>query len=299
MSYKPVNYLEKGDLVYILCTARSAQKDSLQPAIKALEQQGLSVICGDTIGKIEHQQGGSIQQRVDDFNNALSNPDVKAIWIARGGYGTIQILDLIDFNVLLKYPKWIIGYSDITLIHSKIINLGLESIHGLMPMEWTNKSLANQSSFIEVLFNPVVKMMVPNDRGIKPQEIQGTLIGGNLSILYSLLGSDDFPKTHNSILFIEEIDEYLYHFERMLYSLHRAGVLSQLKAIVVGGLTSMNDHDIPFGKTAIQIIEERTAQYSYPVIYNIPAGHVENNQSLIMGRIMNISIEESRITLTQ
>ena len=298
--------LQKGDLVRILCTARSAQIENLQPAASFLRKMELRVDYGATIGKVYHQSGGTAQERLADFLNAWNDPVVAAIWIARGGYGTIQILDGIDFastyldtNRQFQFIKPVIGYSDVTLIHSKMQRAGLPSIHTFMPLEILSRSAFAKASLKQALFGEKITIEIANSGNLKSDHIAGTLYGGNLSILYSMLGSDDLPDFRNGILFIEEIDEYLYHLERMMFSLKRAGKLDGLKSLLVGGMTDMNDHDIPFGKTAFEIIKEQTTGYDYPVVFNVPAGHVKNNCTLKMGMEMQIEITADAITLTQ
>ncbi|MGB5980894.1 MAG: LD-carboxypeptidase [Nonlabens sp.] len=317
--------LKKNDLVRILCTARSAQRAQLQPAVHFLEEMGLRVDYGDTIGKIHHQFGGTAAERLADFQKAWNDPEVKAIWIARGGYGTIQILDDLDFkrvastslshlkknrdagSLSVVEVKPVIGYSDVTLIHNKMQKAGLPSIHAFMPLELNNLTAGatcaersrSKASFQKALFGENIITEIINTNNLTSAEISGILYGGNLSILYSMLGSNDLPSFHDGILFIEEIDEYLYHLERMLFSLKRAGKLHNLKVLLVGGMTDMNDHEVPFGKNAREIILDVTEEYDYPVIFDVPAGHITDNRTLKMGCEMQILITADRIILKQ
>ncbi len=329
--------LQKGDKVRILCTARSAQKSDLINAEEFLESIGLKVDYGDTIGKVHHQFGGTATERFDDFLNAWNDPEVAAIWIARGGYGSVQILEGLDFALMavasaplshLKNDtkmrslcistqhkdssavkgkgslsgvevKPVIGYSDVTLIHNKMQKAGLPSIHAFMPLEVGSRSAFAKASLEKALFNEKITVEIENSRALTPQTINGKLYGGNLSILYSMLGSEDLPDFTEGILFIEEIDEYLYHIERMMYSLKRAGKFNGLKALLVGGMTDMNDHQVPFGKSAHEIIQDLTADFDFPVIFNFPAGHVENNVTLKMGVELEIEILEKQIIFKQ
>ncbi|ARN78531.1 hypothetical protein BST97_11340 [Nonlabens spongiae] len=328
--------LQKGDKVRILCIARSAQKSELKNAESYLQSIGLKVDYGNTIGKVHYQFGGTAQERMEDFIEAWNDPEVAAIWIARGGYGSIQILEGLDFVQMAeastplshrtnftrkrslsistslndhgveahrkkdkKYIKPIIGYSDVTLIHSKMQKAGLPSIHAFMPLEVDTRTAFAKASFRKALFNEEIRVELRNNQNLSPQKIRGKLHGGNLSILYSMLGSEDLPDLTGGILFIEEIDEYLYHIERMMFSLKRAGKFSGLKALLVGGMTDMNDHKIPFGKNALEIIQDLTADYDYPVIFDFPAGHLENNVSLKLGMEMEILIDSNDIIFTQ
>lgn len=308
--------LKPGDNVRIVCTARSARAADLQPAIALLKQWGFMVSLGDTIDQVENQFGGSREERLADFQNAWNDPTVHAIWIARGGYGSVQIIDAIEFSQVIHAPnstqkqisddlndqriiKPVIGYSDVTLIHGKLQSLGLPSIHAFMPLEIPTRSTSSIESLKKVMIGKGVSITLRNDQKHASQRLNGILYGGNLSILYSLLGSDLFPDTTDGILFIEDIDEYLYHIERMMYSLKRAGKLSHLKALLVGGMTGMNDHEIPFGKDVKQIIQDVCAGSSYPVLFDIPAGHVVDNQSLILGADLTIDITTKYIQLKQ
>ena len=305
ITYKPVSYLKQGDCITILCTARSAQREQLSPAVELLQSWGLAVALGDTIDKVDNQLGGTIQQRVADFVNAYTNPEVKAIWIARGGYGTVQIIDEVLLqlqttfkNTAFEHPL-IIGYSDVTVLHTALQKLGLQTVHTFMPLELASKPVKVIDCLHKALLGKTLQVVLKNEQQVPEQQVTAPVIGGNLSILYSLLGSDTLPEFDGHILFIEDIDEYLYHIERMLYALKRAGKLSGLKALLVGSMTAMRDHDIPFGKTAQEIITGITASYDYPVIFNFPAGHIPNNHAIILGKEMHITIDTNSITCTQ
>jgi muramoyltetrapeptide carboxypeptidase len=300
LNYKSASYLKKGDHIRILCTARSADEHQLQPAQKLLKSWGLQVSFGKTIGKKEHQFGGTKEERLADFQQAIDDPEIKAIWIARGGYGTVQLIDAMDFSAFAKAePTTIIGYSDVTLLHGKLQSLGFSSVHSFMPLELKDKPDAGLESLRRTLFGESQILSIKNTFSLTSQVITAPIVGGNLSILYSLLGSDSFPKTEGHILFIEEIDEYLYHIERMMYSLKRAGKLEGLKALLVGGMTDMNDHEIPFGKNAEEIILSLTAGYDYPVIFNFPAGHIKDHRTLQLGKEIHLEITPKIINFTQ
>jgi muramoyltetrapeptide carboxypeptidase len=297
--YKPANYLKKGDRVRILCTARSASESDLALAKNLLESWGLRVSYGKTIGKKDHQFGGTKEERLADFQQAIDDSEIKAIWIARGGYGTVQLIDAIDFSAFAKAePKIIIGYSDVTLIHGKLQSQGFTSVHSFMPLELAQKPKISVESLRKALFGESQTIIIENSYKVPHQVIKAPVVGGNLSILYSMLGSDTFPEMENQILFIEDIDEYLYHIERMMYSLKRAGKLTNLKALLVGGMTDMNDHDIPFGKNAVEIIRSMTQEYDYPVIFNFPAGHITDHRTLQLGGEMTIEILLKTIKFT-
>jgi len=297
--YHLTPFLKLNDHIRILCTARSAQEKDLLPAQKLLESWGLQISYGNTIGKVKNQFGGTKEERLKDFQQAIDDPTIDVIWIARGGYGTVQLIDAVDFSAFAKAePKTIIGYSDVTLIHGKLQSQGFVSIHSFMPLELIKKPDTSIESLRKILFGENQTVFLKNDFKLSEQFIKAPIIGGNLSILYSMLGSDTFPETKDHILFIEDIDEYLYHIERMMYSLKRAGKLKNLKALLVGGMTDMNDHEIPFGKTAQEIIIDITSCYNYPVIFNFPAGHVKDNHSLKLGAEIQLSIKKEHISFT-
>lgn len=290
--------LKPNDHIRILCTARSVQPDELIPASNWLTSLHLRVSYGDTIGAVHHQMGGDITMRRNDLQLAIDDPDVQAIWVARGGYGTIQIIDGIDFSRLTTdQPKLIMGYSDVTVLHSHLSTLGIPSLHTFMPLEFKTQSNQSLQHLSQSLCGKQQSIIIPNTDQLSNQSITGTLIGGNLSILYSLLGSASFPDTKARVLFIEDIDEYLYHIERMLYALQRAGHLDHLAAIVVGGMTAMRDHQIPFGYSVYQIVKSITRAYDYPVVFNYPAGHVQQHFSLKLGQPMTIDINQQHIHL--
>lgn len=300
MNYQSASYLKKGNHVRILCTARSAEEKDLKEAKNLLTSWGLRVSFGKTIGIKDHQFGGCKEVRLEDFQQAIDDPDVHAIWIARGGYGTVQLIDEIDFTAFAKAEhKAIIGYSDVTLLHGKLQSHGCSSVHSFMPLELKSKPASSIESLRKSLFGESQTITIENSSHFKSLEIYAPVVGGNLSILYSMLGSKIFPETKDHVLFIEDIDEYLYHIERMIYSLHRAGKLKGLKALLVGGMTDMNDHQIPFGKNAEEIILSLTEDYNYPVIFNFPAGHIEDNRTLIMGKEMRIEITPETIKFNQ
>ncbi len=279
--------LKKGDTIAIAAPARKVSKDELQNACTVFEQWGLKVLLHPKLFSECNQFAGEDNIRAEVFNDYLKNTEVKAIIAARGGYGSVRIIDRIDFSLLEKYPKWIIGYSDITVFHSHINrNFGLATIHATMPinMQPHNIDIESVDSLQKILMeseelNYTCKLHTLNRVG----EAEGELVGGNLSVLYSLLGSSSDINTKGKILFIEDLDEYLYHIDRMIQALKRADKLSHLQALIVGGMSDMKDNAIPFGKSAEEIIKDAVAEYTYPVIFNFPAGHLSVNKALLFG----------------
>jgi muramoyltetrapeptide carboxypeptidase len=257
----------------------------------------LNVVLGKTIGQEHHQLSGEDATRTIDFQDAINNPAIKAIWCVRGGYGTVKIIDKLDFSALLQNPKWIIGYSDVTVLHSHLHNLGLETLHATMPINIAKNSDEAKETLRKALFGEQLSYQIPTDSLSINGKGKGKLIGGNLSIIYSLMGSNSSMETDGKILFLEDLDEYLYHIDRMMMNLKRSGYLKNLKGIIVGGMTSMKDNEIPWGKDTYQIILEHTKDLKIPVVFNFPAGHIPDNRALIMGRNIILNVDKDTTTV--
>jgi len=294
---KPAN-LKKGDKIAIVSTARKLTLDELQPGIDILESWGLEVVLGDNLFKEDNQFAGTTNDRIADFQRAIDDDEIKAIICARGGYGTVKIIDELDFSKFIKSPKWIVGYSDVTVLHNHINqNFEIETLHAIMPFGFnSNTAEAIKSLRISLFGVSSFYTCKPNEFNIKG-EAEGELVGGNLSIIYSLTGTKSQINTIGKILFIEDLDEYLYHVDRMMMNLDRAGMLSELKGLVVGGMTDMNDNAIPYGKTAKEIILETVKKYNYPVCFDFPAGHIDDNSTLIFGRKTSLKVMEESTEL--
>lgn len=290
-------HLQKGDTVAILATARKNLDDNLKPAIDLLKSWGLNVVIGSTIGLDNNQLAGTDEQRAADFQQQLNNPNIKAIWCVKGGYGTVRMIDLLDFTAFKKNPKWIVGFSDVTVLHNHLNTLGFKSIHGIMPVTVAKATPEAIETLRIALFGEKLKYEIDPFMMNRPGKATGELVGGNLSILYSLFGSPSAIDCTDKILFIEDLDEYLYHIDRMMINLKRNGCLESIKGIVVGSMTKMKDNDIPWGKNAIEIIEDVTKTYNIPVLYNFPAGHIQDNRALILGDIVTINVNEKCSTL--
>ncbi len=290
-------FLKKGDTIAIVSTARKVSKEELKPALKILKNWGLQIVLGKTIEAEENQFAGSDELRASDFQQMLDNPKIKAIWCARGGYGTVRMIDLLDFTEFKKHPKWIIGYSDVTVLHSHIHTLGIATLHAQMPVAIETKTEASVNSIYKTLFGKEYSLTIPSNKNNRIGKASGELVGGNLSILYSLCGSVSAINTDEKILFIEDLDEYLYHIDRMLQNLKRNGMFENLKGLIIGGMTQMHDNEIPFGKTAKEIILDVCKDYNYPIAFNFPAGHLEDNQALVLGREVVLKVEENKVTL--
>jgi muramoyltetrapeptide carboxypeptidase len=286
-------YLKKGDTVALVCTARKFNPEEAQPAIELLQSWGLNVKLGKTIGLDNFQLGGSDEERANDFQEMLDNPEIKAIWCARGGYGTVRIIDKINFSNFQNNPKWIMGFSDVTVLHSHIQNLGVATLHSIMPFSVPKADDKAKESLKKALFGEAISYEVQNSTYNKKGKTTGTLVGGNLSILYSLLGSKSSINTTDKILFIEDLDEYLYHVDRMMMNLKRNGYFDKIKGIIVGGMTDMHDNSIPFGRNASEIILDITQEYNIPICFDFPAGHLSDNRALIFGKEIRFEVGQS------
>jgi len=282
--------LQKGDTIAILATARKNIDDNLKPAIDLLHSWGLEVVIGKSIGLDDNQLAGTDAQRAEDFQQQLDNPNIKAIWCVRGGYGTVRIIDLLDFTQFKQNPKWIIGFSDVTVIHSYVNKLNIATIHAAMPVTVGRASVESVETLRKAIFGENLKYEIPYSPANRLGFAKGEIVGGNLSILYSLMGSNAQIDCKGKILFIEDLDEYLYHIDRMMMSLKRCGCFEGLNGLIIGTMTKMKDNDIPWGKNANQIIEDVTKEYSFPILYNFPAGHFHDNRALIFGKQVSLEL---------
>jgi len=285
--------LKTGDQIALISTARAINPDHLNQAIETLNSWGLKVVIGENLQKVSDQFAGTDSQRANDLQNAINDPNTKAILCFRGGYGSVRILDQVDFTSLKDEPKWICGYSDVTVLHQKLASMGLQSLHSTMPVNFAINSTKALSTLKSALFGTSYSIEAPAHPKNKNGESVAEIVGGNLSIIYSLSGTDIDLKTKGKILFIEDLDEYLYHVDRMMMNLKRSGKLKGLKGLIVGGMTDMNDNTIPFGKAAIEIIEEAVKEYNYPVAFGFPVGHIDDNQTIINGASITFTVNES------
>jgi muramoyltetrapeptide carboxypeptidase len=289
-------YLKKGDKIAIVAPARSIAFEEVHPSIRLFQKWGLEVVLGINIFSKYNQFAGTDKQRLSDLQQMMDDPSIRAIICARGGYGTVRIIDQLDFTGLFRHPKWIVGYSDITVLHSHIQrHCGIETLHATMPfnMKDPDRTVQNAEFLRKALFGEKIFYSKHITFSSRTGLSKGELVGGNLSILYSLMGTSSELDTTGKILFLEDVDEYLYHIDRMMINLKRAGKLKDLKGLIVGGMDRMRDNEIPFGKTAQEIIFEAVSEYSYPVCFDFPAGHGEENGALILGRNVLFIVDEN------
>ena len=290
--------LKKNDKVIFISTAKYSRKEELSFSIKLLESWGLNVDFGKNLYKRNHIFSGSIDERLSDIQYALDNNEYKAIFFTRGGYGSIQILDLINWIKFSNHPKLMIGFSDITIFHSHIINnFNIETIHSNMPYFYINSSKKSIKNLKNILFGNAITYKFKSSKKNKFGECGGKIIGGNLSILCSLLGSTSQINTKNNILFIEDVDEYYYQIERMIYSLKRAGFFDNLKGLVVGKFKKIKDNKIKFGKKLHDIILDLTHEYSFPIAFDLPIGHLFNNNPIIFNTKIKLIVNENFVII--
>ncbi|MFD1629670.1 S66 peptidase family protein [Pseudopedobacter beijingensis] len=275
-------FLKKGDKIAITCPAKFPLV-SMEQAIKLMESWGLEVIIGKTVTSQFHQFAGDDDFRAAEMQTFINDPSIKAIIAARGGYGSVRIVDKIDFSPLMEAPKWIVGFSDITVFHCHLNKLGLQTIHGQMPATIPDSTAAGVESLRRALFGEAIDYVFENAEQLKalpPAEV----IGGNLSILLSVLGSNSDPDYDGKILFIEDVGEYYYSIDRMLRALDRAEKLKNLKGLIMGGFTAIKDNDIPFGFSIEEIVRDVVSKYGYPIVSGFPAGHIDDNWAVVLGK---------------
>lgn len=292
--------LVKGDTIGIIAPSRKVSENDLVDAVNLIESWGYNVEFGKSIFDEKHQFAGSDEDRADDFTSMMKSLNIKAILCARGGYGTVRILEGLNRKVIQQHPKWIIGYSDITVLHSFINQtVGFETIHATMPINLKSGTVVGDSwqKLQHILSGGMVDYKFPSNEINRMGKSTGMLIGGNLSVLYSLRGTFCDLDTSGRILFLEDLDEYLYHIDRMMMNLKISGKLKGLKGLIVGGLTDMKDNAVPFGKTAQEIIADAVADYDFPVAFNFPAGHCEPNLPLILGRKVILDVQTDEVKL--
>ncbi|MCJ8290584.1 MAG: LD-carboxypeptidase [Crocinitomicaceae bacterium] len=286
--------LQKGDLIAIVAPAKSIEREHVLFAKAFFEKEGFRVeISKNCLGE-HHYFSGDEAQRLIDFQSALDNPEVKAIICARGGYGCVQLLDRIQWAAQLREPKWIVGFSDVTYLHQRMQRHEIASIHGTMPLNFQQNSEEALSTLIGCL------MGKPSEISWKPNEYNrlgtatGTLVGGNLSILYALLGTDDQIDFENSILYIEDVGEPIYAIDRMFYAFSKAGIFDKIKGLIVGGMTNLSDTAVPFGKCYEEVILSHFDYRKIPIAFNLPAGHIDDNRALILNA--NVALTASQNT---
>lgn len=302
MSLQQPPYLKMGDTVAIVAPS-GILKNKTQEIDKAknlLISWGLHVVVGKYVFNQANHFAGTDDERHDDFQKALDDPTIKAIWCARGGYGTIRILDKLDFSKFKETPKWIIGYSDITALHNHIHNLGVESIHAMMCTSLKDDFNAIEETIKtckDALFGKPLNYTLQNSKYNKNGTSSGQLVGGNLTMLQAMLGSVSSIDVSGKILFIEEIGEYKYHIDRLLQSLKRAGYFNNCKGVIVGDMTKLRKNTTLWGTSIETLILDALSDYNFPIAFNMPAGHEKDNRALILGRTIGLHVEKDATTI--
>jgi muramoyltetrapeptide carboxypeptidase len=287
--------LQKGDKVAIICMAGKTNLSTIQAAIDILEKWGLQVIVGETVGAVDGVFGGDDNLRKSELQKCLNDPEIKAIFSARGGYGSTRFLDEISWTKFKKKPKWVIGFSDITAVITQINNIGIEAIHGPMPKMFGNKGSEKSLKFLrKTLFGEESEYKIKPNKNNRMGQVSGEIVGGNLCILAHTIGSKSEINTKNRILFIEDISEFYYNIDRMIVQLKRAGKFKNLKGLIVGHFTDCKDSDNPFDKTVEEIVLDQTKEFDFPIAFGFPAGHENENWPIVSGRKVEFSVYKNQ-----
>jgi len=290
-------HLKKGDKIAIVSPAKKLPGD-INSAIAILEQWGLEVVLGENVYAQHHQFAGNDAQRTKDLQTFLDDPGIRAIIASRGGYGTIRIIDELDFIRFKEDPKWLIGFSDLTILLSHLLAaLNTQSIHGQMPKTFEEASPESLESLRKALFGEPLSYEYKSEFKNLEGNAEGIIIGGNLTLLVAAEGSASAIDYTDKILFLEDVGEQEYAIDRMMWMLKRSGKLSRLKGLIVGAFTGVQPEDIPFGSSPEQLILDLVKEYNYPVCFNFPVGHIDDNRTLIVGRKARLSVEQKKVSL--
>jgi len=293
-------FLQDGDTIAIAAPARKISKEELMPSIRFLEREGFNVYYDERLFAQCHQFAGDEATRTAYIQSLLDNPEIKAIWCARGGYGSVRIIDRLDFSAFQQNPKWLVGYSDVTVFHNHLNrNYDIATLHATMPINVKDENSTEQpcQTMIAALRGESLRYELPPHELNRMGDFSAPVVGGNLSMLYSLLGSPSDIDTDGIVLFMEDLDEYLYHIDRMMSNLERNGKLTNLAGLLVGHLSDMHDNQIPYGKTAEEIVAEHCAAYDFPVIFNFPAGHLADNRAIRLGTQLSCKCQDNKIII--
>ena len=289
--------LNPGDLIYITAPAKLMDPQAVSYAKKHLEQNGFNVLISkNCLGK-HHYFSGTDEERLLDFQFGIDHPDVRAILCARGGYGSIRLVDRINWANMLREPKWMIGFSDITVFHHRLNKLGVQSIHGSMPINFEKNTEAALTSLVNTLKGSWPQFLLPSNQSNKVGIATGNLIGGNLSIVYSMLGTDDQYDFEDSILFLEDLGEHYYQVERMFFALKKSGAFQKIKGLIIGGISELEDTDPPLGRTIEEIVLDQLMFTRIPVLFNFPGGHIEDNRAMVFGKKIQLTVSEGEASV--
>lgn len=295
-------YLKAGDTVAIVAPSgvlknRNAE---IQSAQDLLSSWGLHSVLGKNLFAESNHFAGTDAQRCADLQKAMDDPTISAIWAGRGGYGTVRILDKLDYTKFRKKPKWVIGYSDITALHNQLHNEGFESMHAVMAAGITVdlKNIEESvATFKDAIFGKPLAYTLDGSNYNKVGSATGELVGGNLTMLHTMLGSKTSIDVSGKILFIEEIGEHLYHIDRMLQSLKRAGYFDNCKGVIVGDFSKMRVNTTPWGSDIEQLILDALSDYNFPIAFKMHAGHEDDNRAMILGRTVDLNVSKDKSTV--
>lgn len=296
---KRIPPLAEGSKVAFAAPSRKIDADTLATAIEWCEKQGFEPVFDESLNAAENQYAGSDSLRAEALQRCLDSKDIAAIIAMRGGYGALRIVDSLNFDRFAEHPKWFVGYSDATVLHGKLQSLGFESLHATMPINFSTNTQAALSSLTAALKGDKINYSIDYNSLNRTGKTEAEIVGGNLSVLYSMIGSNSFPNTDGKILFIEDLDEYLYHIDRMVLAMKRAHVFDNLAGMVVGAMTQMHDNTVPFGKTAEEIVCGHVAEYGFPVCFGFPAGHINDNRAFVLGRKTCLKVTRQKTTFEQ
>ena len=296
-------YLKAGDTVAIVAPSGilKNREREVQQAVDLLKSWGLHAVVGKYVFSKANHFAGTDEERCEDLQRAMDDPKISAIWCARGGYGTVRILDKLDYTKFRKHPKWLIGYSDITALHNQLHNEGFASLHALMCVSLTkdlSEIEASIATFKSALFGSQENYTLDGSTYNRNGVATGTLVGGNLTMLHTMLGSKESIDTSGKILFIEEIGEYKYHIDRMLQSMKRAGYFDQLNGLIVGDMSKLRKNTTLWGTSIEQLILDALAEYDFPIAFHMPAGHEKENRALVLGKTIDLNVEKEKSSIS-
>lgn len=295
-------YLSKGNTIGIVCPAGFMPAEKAETCVAVLQQWGYKVKVGKTLGSQHHYFSGTDEDRLNDLQEMLDDKSVNAILCARGGYGVGQIIDRLNFKKFRKKPKWIIGFSDITVLHAHIYRrFNIASLHSPMAAAFNDEEYKNEyvQSLQKALAGKKVKYEAPAHQFNKTGKATARLVGGNLSLIAHLVGTPSEFKTAGKILFLEDVGEYIYNVDRMLYQLKRSGKLDKLAGLIIGGFTEVKDTTIPFGKDVYEVIHDAVKEYEYPICFQFPVSHEKENYALKIGVVYKFAVSEKGVTLRE
>lgn len=296
---KTIPFLHTGSKIALAASARKIKLEEIQFGIDWLKEKGFVPVYDERLFATYFIFAGSDDFRAAVLQEYVDSQDIDAIWMVRGGYGSIRIIDKLDFTKFAQHPKFIIGFSDVTVLHGKMQRLGYPSLHASMPYNFVNKTVEAMQSLNDALFGKSLHYEMKPFALNRYGEAEAEIVGGNLSVLYGMMDSSSFPETDGKILFIEEVDEYIYHVDRMMIALKRLGKLEDLKGLIVGGLTEIHDNPDPFGKSVEEVIFEAVKDYDYPVCFGFPAGHFADNRALVFGEKAKLLVDCEKVVVSE